>query len=274
MLLCAVPLVGVFGATSAWAARRLGGVYSWGPGRVAWGVGTEGHVVAHALPGLTCPYASNEPVIEAEWQGSLLVGTVLLCQSGEGCATERRYPLFALYDPSTGNLRADFVLKRCSSPALSHGTLLLVPEAPDAGTVDASSYSEKGRALLLDGKLSAAKEQFREALDAGEPRIPIYMGLGRIEMRSANYEAALAHFESALRLEESPDVHYALAGTYSRLKERAQSVKHLKLARALGFHDVERMASDPDLRVTLHADAAFTTLVRQMRDANGRKAAR
>ena len=92
--------------------------------------------------------------------------------------------------------------------------------------------------------------------------------LGNLETSAGNYEKAVIHFENALKIQpESPDAHFNLAWTYSRLGRTAQARKSYDAAiRSGGLPD-----SDLELAIT-----GTTTLPRkkQAPDQNPSSAAK
>lgn len=86
---------------------------------------------------------------------------------------------------------------------------------------------------------------------------PALLYLGNLETSAGNYEKAVVHFENALKIQpESPDAHFNLAWTYSRLGRTAQARKSYDAAiRCGGLPD-----SDLELAIT-----GTTTLPRKNR---------
>lgn len=84
--------------------------------------------------------------------------------------------------------------------------------------------------------------------------------LGNLETSAGNYEKAVIHFENALKIQpESPDAHFNLAWTYSRLGRTAQARKSYDAAiRSGGLPD-----SDLELAIT-----GTTTLPRKKQAPN------
>ena len=76
---------------------------------------------------------------------------------------------------------------------------------------------------------------------------PALLYLGNLETSAGNYEKAVGHFENALKIQpESPDAHFNLAWTYSRLGRTAQARKSYDAAiRSGGLPD-----SDLELAIT------------------------
>ena len=76
---------------------------------------------------------------------------------------------------------------------------------------------------------------------------PALLYLGNLETSSGNYEKAVGHFENALKIQpESPEAHFNLAWTYSRLGRTARARKSYDAAiRCGGLPD-----SDLELAIT------------------------
>ena len=78
------------------------------------------------------------------------------------------------------------------------------------------------------GKTTTPSPPLTETVRLDPANAPALLYLGNLETSAGNYEKAVAHFENALKIQpESPDAHFNLAWTYSRLGRTAQARKKL-----------------------------------------------
>ena len=140
-----------------------------------------------------------------------------------------------------------------------------------ATELDASSspaWFMMGVAQYRAGEDHHAIASLTETVRLDPANAPALLYLGNLETSAGNYEKAVAHFENALKIQpESPDAHFNLAWTYSRLGRTAQARKSYDAAiRSGGLPD-----SDLELAIT-----GTTTLPRkkQAPDQNPSSAAK
>lgn len=144
-------------------------------------------------------------------------------------------------------------------PALVNlGTILLqrnkAEEAMEylkkATELDASSspaWFMMGVAQYRSGQDQHAIASLTETVRLDPANALALLYLGNLETSAGNYEKAVVHFENALKIQpESPDAHFNLAWTYSRLGRTAQARKSYDAAiRCGGLPD-----SDLELAIT------------------------
>lgn len=119
-----------------------------------------------------------------------------------------------------------------------------------ATELDASSspaWFMMGVAQYRTGQDRHAIASLTETVRLDPANAPALLYLGNLETSAGNYEKAMGHFENALKIQpESPDAHFNLAWTYSRLGRTAQARKSYDAAiRNGGLPD-----SDLELAIT------------------------
>ena len=132
-----------------------------------------------------------------------------------------------------------------------------------ATELDASSspaWFMMGVAQYRVGEDHHAIASLTETVRLDPANAPALLYLGNLETSAGNYEKAVSHFENALKIQpESPDAHFNLAWTYSRLGRTAQARKSYDAAiRCGGLPD-----SDLELAIT-----GTTTLPRKKQAAD------
>lgn len=132
-----------------------------------------------------------------------------------------------------------------------------------ATELDASSspaWFMMGVAQYRAGEDHHAIASLTETVRLDPANAPALLYLGNLETSAGNYEKAVVHFENALKIQpESPDAHFNLAWTYSRLGRTAQARKSYDAAiRCGGLPD-----SDLELAIT-----GTTTLPRKKQAAD------
>ncbi len=132
-----------------------------------------------------------------------------------------------------------------------------------ATELDASSspaWFMMGVAQYRVGEDHHAIASLTETVRLDPANAPALLYLGNLETSAGNYEKAVAHFENALKIQpESPDAHFNLAWTYSRLGRTAQARKSYDAAIRCGG------LPDSDLELTI---TGTTTLPRKKQAAD------
>lgn len=230
----------------------------WGTTEVRWE--HQGQRLLGRAKGGECAFPGDLPIIQASWEGDVLVGTVRVCQQGSGCA-ERALPLFAFFNPDDGTLTAHVRLDPgCQSPLVSEeGRLSLVPhaDAPKKGEISTVSHRELKKKLpthlekaqdnLDRMKGREAFLEFSRALDGGEDRFKGYLGRGEAEMMLGRTRAAVRDYNKALALKPDAVAYYNLACAQSRLGMLSEGLESLRHAVRYGFADRMKLTRDPDL---------------------------
>jgi hypothetical protein len=261
----------------------------------------SGRVSGKYQQGGGCDFEGDQQIIEGQLEGNMLVGTVMLCQTGASCA-QRVYPLLAFVDSAEQVIFGDVKLDAgCSSPALAGTRLTLAPAPaspssvrPDPGNdpgpapvgggsaaliarkkIDPKKNTELHRSALLQGKrllesgdFGGAAQQFEVGISYNENNWAAYFGLGVAEFKRGNVLKAIDSYERARDLakqarQDNPDVYYNLACAHSRLGDKRAALTNLRNAIKLGFSLPEAMTADADLNKLLADDPEFKKLVDQ-----------
>lgn len=267
-------LAGAPGAVHA-AAPEVQGLYRADP------LGTlllrrEGERVSgSARAGGACGFEDKRRILEGQFQGNVLVGSVLLCQTGAACAAERSYPLLAFYNPASRTLSGRVRLEPgCRSEGLREGGVLVLvatgageTEPAPAGTTNpqaAARAFERGQQLLGARDYAGAAQHFQVGISYDERNWAAYQGLGVAEFFRGRVPAALAAYERSAELNpQEPTTFFNLACAHARLKDRTSALRELRRAVELGFALPEEMRQDADLHRLLGADPEFKTLVKR-----------
>ena len=246
-------------------------------------------------PGNACNFEGKKAVLEGGFEGSVLVGTLTLCQTGPGCAQEAEYPVLGLYNAADGSVSTFVRLKAgCQSPAVpKSGRLVLVrdsaQEAPAAGASavgSASSVARKrarasdseavtnalkeGDAFLRAGNYPLAVRRFEAVLSLDENNPVAYHGLGAAQLLRGQPQSAVGSLEKArhygLRHQET---EYLLACAYGRVGKKPKGKEALRRAVWLGYRvDAALWEKDADLRNLVGGERELQAFLRQ---ARGRK---
>ena len=271
-------LAGAPGAVHA-AAPEVRGLYRADP------LGTlllrrEGERVSgSARAGGACGFEDKRRILEGQFQGNVLVGSVLLCQTGAACAAERSYPLLAFYNPASRTLSGRVRLEPgCRSAGLREGGALVLvasgpapmepgPMQPPTGTTNPQAAAEafsQGQALLGARDYAAAAQQFQLGISHDERNWAAYQLLGVAEFFRGRVPAALAAYERSAELNpQEPTTFFNLACAHARLKDRTRALRELRRAVELGFALPEEMRQDADLHGLLGAEPEFKALVKR-----------
>ena len=246
-------------------------------------------VSGSARAGGACGFEEKRRVLEGRFQGNVLVGSVLVCQTGAACASERSYPLLAFYNPATRTLSARVRLEPgCRSEALREGGALVLvaqegegaPAAP-VGTANpeaAKAAFTQGQQLLGARDYAGAAQQFQVGISYDERNWAAYQLLGVAEFFRGRVPAALAAYERSAELNpQEPTTFFNLACAHARLKDRSAALRELRRAVALGFALPEEMRQDADLHRALGDEPEFKALVKraaEQQSAQARKPTR
>lgn len=202
--------------------------------------GTE-RVVATASGG-PCDFAPGTEVFSGEMQGDrVLVGSLLLCQEGEGCQAQVRHPVLAIYTSTDGVLSALVRLQEgCTSKALARGSSLVVFRGPPVREPEGEDEGEDARAAPMpvvpvravtpDGAGSA--QQVAKAI--AETDVPGLMKDGQRLLASGNYSNALAKFGSVLVVDKRHvEAMVGVAASHLGMKQPDRAFEYLDNARSL-----------------------------------------
>lgn len=252
--MAAVPLLG---ARARWGTQ---GVLEW--------QAVNDHVLGRAGETNPCRFEAGRAVVDAAWEGDVLVGKVTLCTS---CG-ERTVPYLAVHVAANGTMVADVPLATgCESPALDKGRLVLAPLAePNTGRPPLSKHLEAGERLLQLRRGKAAQSEFQKALAAREDAGKAWLGLGLAAVLLNDPAAAVAAYERARSFAPGALLSYNLSCAQARLGHIDDAVVSLSDAIDRGFAAPDSLLEDPDLG-PVRADPRFTTLLTRTRANRDRK---
>ena len=252
--MAAIPLLS---ARARWGAQ---GVLDW--------QAVNDHVLGRAGEKNPCGFDAGRAVVDAAWEGDVLVGKVTLCTS---CG-ERTVPYVAVHVAANGTVVADVPLAaNCESPALDKGRLVLAPLAePVTGRPPLSKHLEAGERLLALRRGKAAQAEFQKALAAREDSGKAWQGLGLAAVLLNDPAAAVAAYERAQSFNPGALLSYNLACAQARLGRIDDSIASLSDAIDRGFAAPDSLLEDPDLG-PVRADPRFTALLTRTRANRDRK---
>ena len=128
-------------------------------------------------------------------------------------------------------------------PALVNlGTILLqrnkaeeaieyLKKATELDAASSPAWFMMGVAQYRAGQDQHAIASLTETVRLDPANAPALLYLGNLETSAGNYEKAVGHFENALKIQpESPDAHFNLAWTYSRLGRILHMIKLWEIA--------------------------------------------
>jgi hypothetical protein len=237
----------------------------WGAeGELRWESPDGVRVVGRAGTPNPCGFEAGRMVVDAAWEGTVLVGTVRVCTSGASCA-EGGQPYFAIYNGANGTLIADVPLPEgCTSPGLDGRRLVLAPRA--RLRTDLPRHIALGTQALEERRGKAARVEFEKALAAKEDPARAYLGLGESAVLLGKNDVAIEAYRKAFQYAPGSLVLYNLACAQARKGDLEESFQALEDAMKHGFNAAEEMTKDPDLQVLRTQDAArFGALVQRAR---------
>lgn len=260
--LCALWLL----PAAALASPQLPERARWGPdGELRWDSPDGLHVLGRAGTPNPCGFEAGRTVVDAVWEGNVLVGTVKLCTTGQGCPSGE-FPYFAVYNTSDGTLVADLVLPAgCTSAGLDGRRFVLGPRAKLR--TDLPRHIALGIQALEERRGRAARAEFDKALAAKEdPVARVYLGLGEAAVLLGENDAAIEAYKKAFQYAPGGLVLYNLACAQARKGDLEESFQALEDAMKHGFSSAEEMSRDPDLHALQTQDPVrFAALLQRAR---------
>lgn len=219
-----------------------------------------------------CRFTSNRELLRGELEGDVLVGTVLVCQSGSGCG-ERKLPFLAFYNEAEGRLVADVRLESgCTSEALGQGRLVLqrTPMRVGLDSAEATEESpdarlERAEKALTDHRLEEARREASQVLRSQPTSVRALNLVGMAELAGRRPDRALVFFERAREVDSSVwGTFYNLACAHAARGENSQAIDDLRRAVERGYLGADYLAKDPDLAL-LRKEPEFEELIERVR---------
>jgi hypothetical protein len=268
--LCALWLL----PTLALAAPQLPERARWGAeGELRWESVDGLHILGRAGNPNPCGFEPGRTVVDAVWEGNMLVGSVRLCTTGAACPSGE-FSYFAIYNGSDGTLVADVVLPAgCASSGLDGRRLVLGPRAKLR--TDLPHHIALGTQALEERRGKAARIEFEKALAAKENPAGVYLGLGEAAVLLGENDAAIEAYKKAFQYAPGSLVLYNLACAQARKGDLEESFQALEDAMKHGFSSAEDMARDPDLHALQMQDGVrFAALLQRARSNAARRPSR
>jgi tetratricopeptide (TPR) repeat protein len=282
-------LLGLVAAVGAGAAPtpEVSGVFKGDLGLIELST-DDGRVSGFYDSGGSCGFLAGRRVLEGQFEGNVLVGSVTVCQQGAECR-EQIYPFLGIYNAQDGTLSGDIRLAPgCTSPALKSARLVLhAASGEERGRarrrVNLRKNAELARAALASGqrllethRYGEAAQQFEIGLSYDERNWVAHLGLGVAEMRRGNVHKAMGSLERSRELakaqrQDDSSIYYNIACGHSRLGDKAAALESLGMAVEKGFAMPEAMSADPDFK-PLYNEAEFKRLVSRAWDEKNRRA--
>ena len=228
-----------------------------GKGVLTWQAVNE-HVLGRAGEPNPCGFEAGRAVVDAAWEGDVLVGRLTLCTS---CG-ERTVPYLGVHVSANGTLVADVSLvPGCESPGLERGRLVLAPlaeptrpsatEPSSRGGREAPPARDRGKAAQVEfQKALAAKEDPGEGVAGARPR------LGAARRRAGGGDSPT----KARAFAPSVLLSYNLACAQARLGHVDEALVSLSDSIERGFAASDDLLHDPDL-APLRGDPRFSGLL-------------
>lgn len=230
----------------AWAGPAVDGTYQgdvFGPVELR----TDGdHVVGTAPAGGPCKRSDAQQVLTGDFQGSVFVGSLTVCQSGEACETSGTFPVMLVYNFEERALAGRVKLDGgCESDALGPNGLLVlrapaqqeVPPtapapAPTAGGQDAERQAQVPVqvAPLASGSAAQVAAKRSEAVD-----VPAVLRLGHQALSAQNTMGATQQFQLVLGQDRNNASALMGMGVVNFLRnQQEEALRFLEAARKAG----------------------------------------
>ena len=204
----------------------------------------DGRSVGRFKEGGVCSFAVDAPIVSGVFEGTVFVGTAVVCQVGPSCEKTKTSPLLAVWhdDALVGSVKLE---ANCSSPALTdHRLLFSVATAvvKVRGLELRELYNVASEKLSV-GEFEAAREQFQKVLAADDPTYALgaRIGLGVAQVNLKDYGPAIDNLEKATSLaqrlkayEVAAEASFNLACAQSQLGHKKEALAAVKQAVTLG----------------------------------------
>ena len=163
----------------------------------------DGRSVGRFKEGGVCAFSADAPIVSGVFEGSVFVGTAVLCQIGQSCEKTKTSPLLAVWhdDSLVASIKLD---PSCSSPALTDHRLVfsVATGVPKTKSLDLRDLYKTASDKLAAGDFAAAREQFQRVLAQDDPTFALgaRIGLGVAQVNLKDYGSAVENLEKATSL--------------------------------------------------------------------------
>ena len=235
----------------------------------------EGRIVARYRGGGSCNFKPDIQVLSGNFEGSVFLGTVFVCQEGASCEREKTFPFMAVFHD--GALAGDVKLDvGCSSPGLegkrlnvavasSEDRLLISRDGESSASAIAAKNANKkenekrafeayqeSQIRLRENNFVAARSALERSITYDDTEWKPWMYLGVVELQLNNAAKGLDSLQKAVKLAANPKAHmtdedtaelfYNLACAYTRNGKKREAVNSLRQAFKVG--DVPSLLSN------------------------------
>lgn len=226
----------------------------------------EGRVSGKHYGGGGCRSLEGRRVIEGTFEGSVLVGRVLLCQTGAACEDEF-FDFLAFYDPIERSLVADIrpTSGGCTAPSLSINRWLklraenrhLPKLKADVGRRNEALGREALGAAFTQtnqGSFAQARKNWLIGLTVYDNSWKAYLGLGVAELQLQRVHAGIEALERAKELaaagerdEQHAQIFFNMACGYAQLNDLPRAYEMLRKTYETGSIPVDVLESQKEL---------------------------
>jgi tetratricopeptide (TPR) repeat protein len=206
----------------------------------------EGRVTGKHYGGGNCRYDGRR-VIEGTFEGTVLVGRVLLCQTGAACE-EDFFDFLGFYDPVNRTIVADIrpTGGGCVAPSLSINRWLKLKADNRHAPKLKADLQRKNEALAGEalrtaysqtkaGSFAQARRNWLLGLTVYETNWAAYLGLGVSELQLQHLHAGIEALEHARDLaaegerdEQHAQIFFNMACAYAQLKDHERAFDMLR----------------------------------------------
>lgn len=262
-------------ANVAGAAPSITGLYRAGELGIVDMQTSEGRIVGRYRGGGSCNFKPDIQVLSGNFEGSVFLGTVFVCQEGPSCDKEKTFPFFGVYHDGAiaGDVKLDV---GCSSPGLegkrlnvaiasSEDRLLIARDGESSASAIAVKNSNKkenekrafeayqeSQIRLQESNFVAARSALERSITYDDSEWKPWMYLGVVELHLNNAAKGLDSLQKAVKLapsaktrisdEDTAELFYNLACAYTRNGKKRDAMNSLRQAFKVG--DPSKLLAD------------------------------
>jgi tetratricopeptide (TPR) repeat protein len=126
------------------------------------------------------------------------------------------------------------------------------------------SYQVLGLSLEMQGRYEEAVLAFESGKDLNPGYWNNYWGIGRVQLALGNHELAAEALQSALKLNESAEIHVYLGAAYAGLGEMEVALAAIEAGLEQGFDDFDAIKGSPYF-ASLRDDPRLEVLLKKYR---------